>query len=830
MLRTQVQDLAIPRASLEKPRRSISLPLPALVDANGFSRKSCSYSKLPEEPIKLSVRKLDGSSFDVEVIKSATIAELKLAVQRVFSHMPKKGPGKISWPHVWGHFCLCYDGLKLLTDTDHIMNYGIKDGDQLHFVRHVSSSYNLTKIQSKKTMVAQKQSYLSMRSSTDIVASEQNGEEDDNIDYGRCKTRNAQLSSSDRVWSLLRGEVMAGKVVNALSASFSEYEFVEGDDDDKLRTVVEASNPTVPCIDPSVLELQHRIGRGPLGDVWLATYRRSTKDCDQYHEVAIKMLHPVKQDAMSTLLDKFGDLYSKCQHVNNICSLHGISIISGKICIIMKFYEGSVGDKMTCLKGGKLPISYVLRYGGTLAQGISELHSKGILVLNLKPFNFLLDETDQAVLGDIGIPYLLLGIRLPSSDTAHRLGTPNYMAPEQWLPEIRGPLSFETDSWGFACSIVEMLTGVVPWHGKSADEIYDLVVRRQEKPLIPSGLPPLVENVLLGCFEYDLRCRPLMKDILHVFNSLEIGGEYDGHSTVSNKTSSNTGSDYTEWFLSKDCLQAGDIVGSRKPPNSCKPENMDVPEGNVVGGTDEDGFVLVRVRGIHDPLRVHVSTLERVTLGLAAGDWVRLKKEDKRHSPVGILHSIDRDGTVAVGFIGLENLWKGSCSQFQMAESYCIGQFVRLKSNVLNPRFGWPHKRESIWATGKIYWILPNGCLVVKFPGRLSFRKEQGEFLADPAEVEVVSFNNCPGLMKKYQHLEDFHWGVRPLAVALGLFTAMKVGFYVGKRIGRSKASRHSSLIHSEVQQMDEQSEGSPAWVPPQVANILFREGAAPAR
>lgn len=34
---------------------------------------------------------------DVEVIKSATIAELKLAVEDVFSHMPKEGPGKISW-------------------------------------------------------------------------------------------------------------------------------------------------------------------------------------------------------------------------------------------------------------------------------------------------------------------------------------------------------------------------------------------------------------------------------------------------------------------------------------------------------------------------------------------------------------------------------------------------------------------------------------------------------------------------------------------------------------------------------------------------------------
>lgn len=34
---------------------------------------------------------------DIEVIKTATIAELKEAVEAVFSHMPKKGPVKISW-------------------------------------------------------------------------------------------------------------------------------------------------------------------------------------------------------------------------------------------------------------------------------------------------------------------------------------------------------------------------------------------------------------------------------------------------------------------------------------------------------------------------------------------------------------------------------------------------------------------------------------------------------------------------------------------------------------------------------------------------------------
>jgi serine/threonine protein kinase len=157
------------------------------------------------------------------------------------------------------------------------------------------------------------------------------------------------------------------------------------------------------------------------------------------------------------------------------------------------------------------------RYGIELAKGILELHSIGALVLNLKPSNFLLNEQDHLILGDFGIPYLLLGIPLSNSDMALRLGTPNYMAPEQWEPEIRGPISFETDSWGFGCSILEMLTGVQPWFGKSTEEIYHSVVIKQEKQHIPSGLPSAVENVINGCFEYDFRNRPLMTDILHAF-------------------------------------------------------------------------------------------------------------------------------------------------------------------------------------------------------------------------------------------------------------------------------------------------------------------------
>ncbi|KAF2293177.1 hypothetical protein GH714_038762 [Hevea brasiliensis] len=69
------------------------------------------------------------------------------------------------------------------------------------------------------------------------------------------------------------------------------------------------------------------------------------------------------------------------------------------------------------------------------------------------------------------------------------------------------------------------------------------------------------------------------------------------------------------------------------------------------------------------------------------------------------------------------------------------------------------------------------GCLAVGFPRRLVFGDESNSFLADPAEVEQVSFDTCP------VHVEVFHWAAKPLAIALGVFTAMKLTISVGRRL-----------------------------------------------
>lgn len=277
----------------------------------------------------------------------------------------------------------------------------------------------------------------------------------------------------------------------------------------------------------------------------------------------------------------------------------------------------------------------------------------------------------------------------------------------------------------------------------------------------------------------------------------------------------------------------GDTVRSRKALNSHKAQSMVVAEATVVGlekDTDREGFVLVRLPGVHDPLRISVSTLERVTFGLAAGDWVRLTEENNKHSSVGILHSIQRDGSVAVGFIGLETLWKGHSSQLQLAEPYSIGNFVRLKETVCTPRFKWPHKKGGTWASGRIFQIHPNGCLVVEFPGRFVFGNECNSFLADPADVERVSFDTYPGLMGKYQHIEDFHWAARPLAIVISLFSAVKLGAYVGKNVGARLNKGHQKQLRSDYHALDFQTSGSSPWLQNPVASILFREGSTAAR
>ncbi|KAM3314246.1 hypothetical protein ACQJBY_033226 [Aegilops geniculata] len=82
---------------------------------------------------------------------------------------------------------------------------------------------------------------------------------------------------------------------------------------------------------------------------------------DLSHEFDMKMLHPVRDDDLQVFSARFNKVFGKCQSLGNVCFLHGISTRNGRLCVAMRFSEGSIGDRMAQLKGGRLPLSDVLR-------------------------------------------------------------------------------------------------------------------------------------------------------------------------------------------------------------------------------------------------------------------------------------------------------------------------------------------------------------------------------------------------------------------------------------------------------------------------------------
>ena len=123
---------------------------------------------------------------------------------------------------------------------------------------------------------------------------------------------------------------MSREVMASSSAAAFDYEILEKDSDIP-KTAGLPSSRTNPWIEPETLKLQHRIGRGPFGDVWLATLHQSTEDFDEHHEVAAKMLHPIREDHVKIVLEKFNELYFKCQGISSVSWIHGISILNGRV-------------------------------------------------------------------------------------------------------------------------------------------------------------------------------------------------------------------------------------------------------------------------------------------------------------------------------------------------------------------------------------------------------------------------------------------------------------------------------------------------------------------
>jgi serine/threonine-protein kinase len=109
---------------------------------------------------------------------------------------------------------------------------------------------------------------------------------------------------------------------------------------------------------------------------------------------------------------------------------------------------------------GRLPWREAVAITAAIADGLDAAHAVGVVHRDIKPDNVLLEDGGRVVITDFGIA------AARASAGSGIAGTPAYMAPEQAAGE---PPSAAADVYSVGVVLYEMLTGVPPWRGTTAE-------------------------------------------------------------------------------------------------------------------------------------------------------------------------------------------------------------------------------------------------------------------------------------------------------------------------------------------------------------------------
>ncbi|MGI8788191.1 MAG: SUMF1/EgtB/PvdO family nonheme iron enzyme [Pyrinomonadaceae bacterium] len=167
--------------------------------------------------------------------------------------------------------------------------------------------------------------------------------------------------------------------------------------------------------------------------------------------------------------------------------------------LVMEFVEGeSLHDLLDREK--KLSPERALDLMSAIAAGVGAAHHQGIVHRDLKPLNIMVSKdkpnmSDAVKILDFGLAKIKSGELLGSfiqAQTTGLMGSPYYMAPEQWADEEPDARS---DIYSLGIMLYQMLAGDVPFKGSSIPAIMKKHLSDAVPPLSEFGVsvPPQVE-------------------------------------------------------------------------------------------------------------------------------------------------------------------------------------------------------------------------------------------------------------------------------------------------------------------------------------------------
>jgi serine/threonine protein kinase len=201
--------------------------------------------------------------------------------------------------------------------------------------------------------------------------------------------------------------------------------------------------------------------------------------------------------------------FSRVRH-DHVVRLYQVGAAGGWLYLVLELVPGgTIKDRLNVPYAPKGAAQSL----GTIARAVAAIHGAGLLHLDLKPSNILLDAAPEAPQGlatprvaDFGLACRWDNPHDSASATALAapLGTPSYMAPEQVAGD-RAAIGPAADIHGLGALLYHLLTGRPPFVAPSVAETLEQV--RHQEPMPPRRLNPAIprdlETICLTRLEKD---------------------------------------------------------------------------------------------------------------------------------------------------------------------------------------------------------------------------------------------------------------------------------------------------------------------------------------
>jgi serine/threonine protein kinase len=236
-------------------------------------------------------------------------------------------------------------------------------------------------------------------------------------------------------------------------------------------TAAGAADATAGTLGP--YDLLAKVGEGGAGTVYKARHRES----GQIVAVKVAPPHVAGHPILQKRFEQEYRVARQCDHPNLVRALDYCNT-DGAPYLVMEFVEGeSLGERLE--RDGRLPEAEATRLIAEVCQGLHWAHQHGLVHRDIKPDNIVVTPDGQAKLIDLGLAKDV-DTDLDLTRTGRGLGTPHFMAPEQFRNAKEA--NVQCDVYALGATLYAMVTGRLPFESVAPLEAWMKKIHNELTP------------------------------------------------------------------------------------------------------------------------------------------------------------------------------------------------------------------------------------------------------------------------------------------------------------------------------------------------------------